>query len=143
MTSFDLEAWAAKSRILSFPKAREPDDILAFGDMDSMIFLAHRAGNYVVETRSHSSRRTFIGSFDNEDDALRLVVYWIGTGNTNRDPGNHGGFEGVTLDESPIAVHLEWPGGAAEFGPGQTGTFWARRFNWTRGKSLEQIAGEL
>ncbi len=138
--AFDLETWAAKFRIAPFPKARKTDDILVFGDMESFIYLTHRAGNYVVESRSRSSERTLIGSFETEDDALRLVVYWIGSSGSGRDPGDLADLAGATLDDSPIAMHLGWPGGSAEFGPGATGRGWARRFNFVRGKSLEEIA---
>jgi hypothetical protein len=140
MTSFDLEAWAAKAGLTAFPKAKQPGDILVLGDMESTVSLAARAGNVVVETGTRGGRRKLIGSFTNEDDATRTVIYWIGSGNTSRDPATDADLAGTTLEEGPIAVHLSWPGGSAEFGPGISGRLWARRFSWTRGKSLEQVA---
>jgi hypothetical protein len=140
MTSFDLEAWAATVRMTSFPRAKEPGDILVLGDMDSTVSLADRAGNFVVETSSRGGRRKLIGAFSKREDAVRTIVYWIGSGNSGRDPGSDADFAGAMLDESPISTHLDWPGGSAEFGPGVTGSLWARRFNWTREKTPEQVA---
>ncbi len=141
MTAFDLEAWAATAHVTPFPKAKQPGDLLVLGDMESTVSLAERAGNYVVESDTHGGRRKLIGSFSNQEDAVRTVIYWIGSGSAGRDPGAGNDLAGATIDKSPISVHLSWPGGSAEFGPGRTGELWAARFNWTRNKTLEQVAG--
>jgi hypothetical protein len=140
VSSFDVETWAAWARLSSFPKAKQPGDILVLGDMESTVVLAARAGNFLVETTNHGGRRTLIGSFSARDDAERTTIYWVGSGKTSRDPAATATLDGATLEESPIGVHLSWPGGSAEFGPGITGKLWARRFNWTRTRSLQQVA---
>lgn len=112
---FDLGSWLAPLRMAEFPPAA--DEVLSVGDLELAWSIAEGVGGFELRFASRGTRRPSLGSASDLPTALRFLVLEIGSGerSARRLPElPRLSTPGVTIDVSPEAAHLKWPGGWAD-----------------------------